>query len=450
MSASSEESLQIINTVEIGTGSFPQFPKLPPEIRSMIWTQSLCHERFIRVELLLGRSPQDLLDEDRPDYYAELDARTIQELDARSHHRARLDRENSFLVVLRNRHEISKLFRVCSESRQSAMGFYRVQVPCYYKQLGEDPTEGTFYFNPELDFLDIDGLKFLPRFANTLLANDPRHVGLINLGCVWGHPGECYDPLFEPVEGDEHLVRQLLSRLRRVIFSYNGHFGRSVQKRLAQKYGLKPQLHRSRPILASVSKFQRLPQDPRSVEAELTKTLLGLADPRDQMYRWYRLLEHWQIEYPNHRIDYRYMITVNNTRVTDREKALFALREEKEEWNRCREAYVADGVPCEEDDYELASAYGFWLFPINAFGRIPKANDRIRHIGGTRLNSRPRVWKFGKAWDVSKESPELCLQYLPEVPLSEPKNNRTSRLWRSPKHRPSMRDRFHMSVYSPE
>lgn len=280
MSASSGESLQIINTVEIGTGSFPQFTKLPPEIRSMIWMQSLCHERFIRVELLLGRSPQDLLDEDRPDYYTRLDAHILQELDARSNHRARLDRENSFLVVLRNRHEISKLFRVCSESRQSAMGFYRVKVPCYYKQLGEDPTEGTFYFNPELDFVDIVGLKFLPRFANTLLANDPRHVGLINLGCVWRHARGYYDPLFQPIEGDEHLVRQLLSRLRRVIFGYNGHFGRGIQNRMAQRYGWKPELHRSRPILASVSKFQRLPQDPRSVEAELTKTFLGYSDPR--------------------------------------------------------------------------------------------------------------------------------------------------------------------------
>ncbi|KAK9437307.1 hypothetical protein VB005_08293 [Metarhizium brunneum] len=442
MSASSGESLQIINMVEIGTGAFPLFTKLPPEIRSMIWTQSLCHERFIRVELLLGRSPQDLLDEDRPDYYTRLDAHILQELDARSNHRARLDRKNSFLVVLRNRHEISKLFRVCSESRQSAMGFYRVKVPCYYKQLGEYPTEGTFYFNPELDFVDIVGLKFLPRFANTLLANDPRHVGLINLGCVWRHARGYYDPLFQPIEGDEHLVRQLLSRLRRVIFGYNGHFGRGIQNRMAQRYGWKPQLHRSRPILASVSKFQRLPQDPRSVEAELTKTFLGYSDPRDQMYRWFRLLEHWQIEYPNHRVDYRYMVAVNNTRVTDRDEALFALREEKEEWNRCQEAYVANGVPCEEDGDELASAYGFWLFPINAFGRIPKANNRIRHIGRSYLESRPRVWKFGKAWDVSKESPELCLQYLPKVPLSEPRDNRTTRLWMSPKYRPCMRDRF--------
>ncbi|KHN95110.1 uncharacterized protein MAM_06995 [Metarhizium album ARSEF 1941] len=238
-------------------------------------------------------------------------------------YRARLERESNFLVVLRSRHEMSELFRVCSESRQSAMRFYRVP-------------KGVFYFHPELDIVDIVGLRYLPRFANTLLANDPRHVGLINLASVRGKAEGCYDDLFQPTEGDEHLVRRLLSRLGRVIFGYDGPLGRAVhplEAREARKRRWKPQLHRS-------------------------------------------------------------MIAVNNTRVADRDEALFALGEEKEQWDACRGERISKGNPCEEDDDELASAYGFWLFPIEAFGHIP--ND---------------------------------------APSSGPKDYQTSRLWTSPKHR---------------
>jgi hypothetical protein len=307
--------------------------------------------------------------------------------------------------------------------------------------LGEHPTEGTFYFNPELDILDIYGLKYLPKFAHTLLANDARRVGLINLGCVWNYAAGYWDALFRPLPGDEHLVRQLLSRLRRVIFGYNGRFGRGVQDAQVRGKGLKPQLHRSRPILASISKFQRLPRGPRPVEAELAKAFLGLADPRDQIYRWFRLLERWQIKYPNHCVDYRYMIAVVDRRVGDREEALLALGQEKEKWKTCRETYVAKGIPCEEDDDELASAYGFWLFSMDAFGPIPSASNQIRKIGRTRLSDRPMVWDWWKAWDVSKHPPELCLQYLPEVPLPERNDHPTKKEWKQRGQRPNMGNR---------
>ncbi|TWU71889.1 hypothetical protein ED733_001035 [Metarhizium rileyi] len=414
MTSDSRKPLKIINPAGVGTGSFPQFTKLPPELRSMIWTQSLCYERLIRVELLPAKTPQDLLYEDRPRH---------------PHSTSSPPQGGSFLAVLRNRHEISKLFRVCFESRQSAMRFYRVAVPCYYKQVHRFPVQGTFYFNPELDTLDILGTEYLPRFAHTLWTNDPLHVGLINLGCIWEKMGKYADDLFQPKQGEEDLVRQLLSRLRRVIFGYNGQCGRSIPWCQARKNGWKPQLHRSRPLLASVSKFERLPQDPRPIEAELTKMCMGVADPRDQMYRWFRLLEHWQIEYPHYQVDYRYLVTANNRRVEDREEAFLFLETERKQWEACRKDYEAQGADCEEDDCETASAYGFWLFPIDAFGPIPEADDKITKIGRTFEFRGPRVWEFWKGWDVSKRPPELCLQYLPEVPLSEHKGQPTKAEW---------------------
>lgn len=130
MASQSSPHLQIINTVPNGTGVFPQFTRLPLELRSMVWEQSLCRERLIRVELRPGSSPEHLYED--------------QERTVRKQAEASLQLSESFLIVLRNRHEISKLLRVCSESRQAALRFYRVQVPCYYKQLGSPPIEGTF------------------------------------------------------------------------------------------------------------------------------------------------------------------------------------------------------------------------------------------------------------------------------------------------------------------
>ncbi|KAK1771825.1 hypothetical protein QBC33DRAFT_592465 [Phialemonium atrogriseum] len=60
MAPHSGHHLQIINTVPKGTGAFPQFTKLPLELRSMIWEQSLCYERLIRVDLWPGSSLEHL------------------------------------------------------------------------------------------------------------------------------------------------------------------------------------------------------------------------------------------------------------------------------------------------------------------------------------------------------------------------------------------------------
>ncbi|KAH7008246.1 hypothetical protein EDB80DRAFT_763584 [Ilyonectria destructans] len=394
MTYHSSHHLQIINTVPYGTGAFTQFTRLPLELRSVIWEQSLCHERLIRVELWPGSSPEHLYED--------------QERTVRDQAKASLQLSETFLIVLRNRHEISKLLRVCSESRQAALRFYRVQVPCYYKQLGSPPIEGTFYFHPELDILDISGQNFFARFSHMLWAHDPRRVGLVNLGLAKSGPKGYYDKLFKQKK-DEDLLRQALSRLRCVIFGYDGQLGRGIPD-ISTTCGSfkKSQILRSRPLQASVSKFQRLPRDPRSIETELKKVFMGFGDPRDQIYRWFRLLEKWQIEYHNYSVE----------RVENREEAFLALWEEEKDWKRWRKTCAEEGTACEDDDQALPSAYGFWLFPIDAFGPIPSASQQIRKTGRARIRDWPRVWDLFKAWDLSEHKPELCLQYLPEAQSS--------------------------------
>lgn len=187
-----------------------------------------------------------------------------------------------------------------------------------------------------------------------------------------------------------------------VIFGYDGKLGRGIPDISTTSGSFKKsQILRSRPLQASVSKFQRLSRDPRSIETELKKGFMGYGNPRDQIYRWFRLLEKWQIEYHNYSVEYRFMITFDSRRVKTREEAFLALREEEKDWIAWQKACAEEGTACEDDEQALPSAYGFWLFPIDAFGPIPSASQQIRKTGRTRTRGWPRVWDLFKAWDLT-------------------------------------------------
>ena len=398
--------LQIINPPHRGTSTFRQFPRLPAELRDMIWEQSLCHERLIDVELAPGREPEHLGLHRTLPYQRRL--------------RASLQISDSFLVVLLgNRRSNTKLLRVSSESRRAALRFYRVQVPCYCEREGR-AVERTLYLHPELDTLHITGLDFFPGFSHMLWKLDARRVGLVNIALSEGYLITSFDRLQKPSNWDDkHLVRRALKRLRSVIFGYHGHVGRSIPHNpLHPGTDLKPenQIHRSRPLLASISTFQRLPQDPRPIGQELSNVCMGIGDPRNQLHDWFELLKEWQIKYEDHLVDYRFMITSSKRRqVRNRREAFLSLQKEKKWWQRWQQKCVERGVPCGDDEQALPSAFGFWLVPIDAFGPLSERIPRVRHVtipyGGP-----PPAVNPCKAWDISGSNPELCLQYLPDTP----------------------------------
>jgi hypothetical protein len=339
--------------------------------------------------------------------------------------------------VLLNKHEISKLFRVCRESRQAAQRFYRVQVPCFYIDRHREPAPGTFYFHPELDTLHIGGshccLVDFANFADRLWRHDPKRVGLINIALTSTHRcNMSHDLVFRPRgQQNKELLRSVLARLRRVIFGHteeiDRHFPRlSSSSHLegspelpGQQAWLERQhrIRRSYPRLAPVSKFDRLPLDPRDIDAELKRIYIGAGNPRVQMYSWFKGLSEWNITYEQP-VDYRFMIAFmerGRGTTSNRVEALHSLQEEQCRWELYRQSCAKKGTPCENDEHAPPSAFGFWLFPIDAFGTIPSPTEEESEDSPAVFESLMHSEDShpDDEWDLSERKPELCLQYLP-------------------------------------
>lgn len=427
--AGPRQHLQFINPVQQGAGTFTCFNKLPPELRLMIWEQSLFHERLVEVDLWPGKSSKHL------EEFSQLE-RPFSTI-ARCRFNSRLRRKR-YLIVLKTRHEVSGLFSVCSESRQAALSFYRVQVPCYYKQRGGRPKKGTMYFHPELDTLHIVGfLRYFANFAHKLWRRDPRRVGLVHIALTSDYrPDQNHGLLFKPFKNDKSHTQlgPALARLRRVIFGYTGRIGRGFphirsltwddNELPGYETSLKRQnqMRRSRPLLASTSEFQRLPVDPRQIEEELKGVYIGKGDPRVQMRCWFDLLEKWNIKY-QHSVDYRFMITFTNKehrKVSNRDEAYLSLQEEEEKWKVCQRVCIKRGVPCGDDQQALPSAFGFWLFPIDAFGPVQSVVPQDIQDGTVaNVHHDQNDDHLEREWNLSGCKHELCLQCLPNAPRHE-------------------------------
>ena len=128
-----------------------------------------------------------------------------------------------YFVVLSECQVISKLFRVNSESRNTALRCYRVHLPCHYKAKGRVEVNGTLHFNPELNTLEIRGTEHFAHFAHDLWAHDRRSVGFLNIALEVTHKGHGLD--LPDKQLDIPLLRQGIFRLKRIIFECDDGVG---------------------------------------------------------------------------------------------------------------------------------------------------------------------------------------------------------------------------------
>lgn len=81
---------------------------------------------------------------------------------------------------------MSRFFRVNSDSREAALSFYCVYLPCTLRTIGGLVKWGIVYFNPKHNFLRITpGWSVKHTLFNFMYhlktSYDPRGIGLLNL-----------------------------------------------------------------------------------------------------------------------------------------------------------------------------------------------------------------------------------------------------------------------------
>lgn len=162
---------------------FPLFPRLPTEISLTIWKYVLQHHRLISITVNdKNRGGPPPWTRDRSLYTTK---NGIGNIISGKHYR----------LSITTNHRLSPLLRTSRESRQAAVEFYRVHIPCDPDTHGE---RRSFHLNPEFDFLLIktEGVpEILADFVHDAKAYDPLGVGILNMGIGVGKPGDLELPM---------------------------------------------------------------------------------------------------------------------------------------------------------------------------------------------------------------------------------------------------------------
>lgn len=400
----SQPHLQVFNpdrSAQDGEPHFHLFNQLPTEVRLKIWGRALEKQRIINVQLSGPPEQWETGIEDGVDSSGD---------------------SGRYCAYVDGYQLMSKFLRVTSESREVALKFYRVRLPCRLTIEPNDTEEifreetkpGTLYFNPEYDFLHISIRLIpprLPTMKNDYLLDflldlkttyDPRHVGLLNLAV------DTNDLLhFEWSDFDfrgKHAFLDTIKQLQEVFFLFRQRYGRT-------NFGLATGVDtnefffaRSVPIMPLTPSFERLQRDPRPIAQDLKKLHLGTTDPREGPAAWGRLLRQWGVSPAG--TEYKYLLAFVNPggkhAICNRESATRWLKTEDEDcWRSPGMRKYKFNWPDEDLERAVNSAFGFWLFPLDAFGpfqengephdqgRLRSLRDLSGHWPGLALSSLP-------------------------------------------------------------
>lgn len=386
--------------------SFNLFAALPLELRIQIWHQILQQRtRIIKIRLR-NRSLMDGL------------LTRQQELDAKRPAETRPDtcKDEQYGVVVDGYQTMSKLFQVNEESRQIAMAFYRVHIPCWLikgRSRHHNMTPGMLYFNPEMDFLYIsnDTGQVLEFLHDLKTVYDPQGVGLLHLAIdrdgLSGTDGLCsIDSNSLSVSQDVSVHQsfaETLMQLRQVYFVKLSRLGRSVLGLLTSDPSSADYINSSLPVLPEALIFDRFPRDPRPIDQDLARAMLE-PDPRQMIHDWRKLYLNVFGNGVVPKAEYKVLLALNPMypQIYDRNDAQNWLHTDRQAWIEFLSMY---SPPSALDDGKKLegvnpTAFGFWLFDIQAFGVLPASmND----------DSTPRS---SPECNLQDHPPELCLTTL--------------------------------------
>jgi len=372
---------------------FDQFSMLSAELRLLIWHCALEEFRLLEVMVEGEWAPLPEVEgavspsRDGPPLYSTTNALN------------KLVSGRNYTVNVQGFPLYSKLLRVNRESRQAALEFYRLHIPCYFRRTdaySKRAVRATLYFNPEYDIwhLDADGpaahftehvfVDFLYDFK----AYDPRGIGLLNLALASDAMIQLHSlaNISEP-RGKATLV-DFLSQLREIIWIAHPHAGRSIVEMWDGAFvGIGFRFNHSMPGMGITPRFSLLGRDLRPIGPELKCVVTTCSNSRQMRILWRDPLERLEIRQAQparERVLFAYrMPRYEELLVDDIKTADDFLGREEESWLRSQERtgchyhrveYLTGKPPPIEGPEELAKAVrpalGFWLFPVEALGSL--------------------------------------------------------------------------------
>ncbi|KAF1833641.1 hypothetical protein BDW02DRAFT_598904 [Decorospora gaudefroyi] len=380
-----ESRLPIFNPHESNQNlTFRLFPSLPKELRLLIWTHALHRQRIINVHL------SDPWLENPSTFRDRLSTLLSHRQTTGSSPGGWSARAGHYLITVYNSIPIfSKFLRVCQESRKAA---FSTLIFAIENEIGVDTftTPGTFYFNPEWDFLRITGWEqinvhlHIPCFLHDLKVRyDPRGIGLLNL-LISDEDDDDITSSLQDSDMPSDIRNSVASTLRQLheVFFRSKLTKRRMGFTIADGHlDAKPFFNRSLPLHTNISIFDRFATDPRGPTiTDLSKQYMG-ESKTTPYHRFVRLLTEFGISSSTDTAtQFQFMITFSarfrgdnrgaDGGVYNREDAQKWLRRDYEQ-NWVRRSWWPKGVDTEVSmgpDYvmDVLPAFGFWLFPLDA------------------------------------------------------------------------------------
>ncbi|KAM0296024.1 hypothetical protein ACHAPM_010532 [Fusarium culmorum] len=342
--------------------NFHKFSSLAPELRIMIWRESLACERLITI----GQ---------RPYLRAAKKSPLI---------------TTTYVVTIPQYLELNPALFVNQESREVALSYYRIRIPCISPcdKIYEGDVNGIFYFNPDYDTAVVFGNDWsgswaneFVKFAQEVQAADTKKLGLRNVA-FHAVPRRLQNIAALEKLSQNNAIRQVMSGLRSVTFVlavYRQGEWSSRPVSSSTRY--------RRVIPANGMRytcFQRVPQDPRPIQQDLRHDFARirehgsdfeqLLDIRSFASTWIHLRRTWKLQSP---CEHKFSLTSRIRFSYDRRYILWILESENRIWQNSlitqkREGLIPKG---EETVEELKTApqtaIGFWIFPVDALGLTP-------------------------------------------------------------------------------
>ncbi|KAK7965769.1 uncharacterized protein PG986_000046 [Apiospora aurea] len=362
-----------------GDNAFHFFPKLPTELRRLIWTICLQQQRIITIKIVPDTGSDD-----------------------------------GYFVEAQTSYRHSKILRVCREARTAALEFFSLRIPC-----ANLAARVPLYLSPEYDVLNVDqkkydGLGWFVDLLPKLATYDSRGVGVLNLATnrrVLSPMSDLDRELSKLPARKKEAFAQAASRLRHlwVVVLENSNT-RAMGGGLSW---LDTTVHHNRavPVFPLLQTFTRLPADPRPIERDL-RHIGTFYHPQGLVDRWRQLEKELGISRSEEQppLELQVLLAVDATNSSEYRKPIVdrasaeRFVENEERWFREDVCTMFDvpvpywGNYLDKEEWEglrqsLPDAVGFWLFTADAFGHFPK--------NGTTPIKRVR--------DLRDHPPELCV-----------------------------------------